>query len=395
MKTRKIILLTLISSMALIMSCTKQPYYEIPKDASGKAIITTVSTTTTAGITALDASFTVNSTLPNAKSGDVMTATLLKLQVPSWDAAGAKQNLPLTGSIKTATVSSGLTTSITYTRAEAQMVNVGDYVTFTLAGATESGYISTITLTSAMTVGATMTASGKTVNVVRTPEVAYIKVTVAPKISAYAGSLVVQKRNSALASWSTVSGPFTSNPFQIPIAGSDFTAGKDTMYFQFTATVGTYSEVATTKVVVSDPFFFLKKSATTTLGGSSAGRNLFLNSAVSATDANAVIAMDGGSLNLHGGSAWAVGGKSINFVAGTKALYDGNSVNAAIAAYNAGTVKTTADPSVPYYIFKIVNGANPSDVFYGMIQMITIVPGVSVAYEYRIADQYAHLNVAQ
>ena len=30
-----------------------------------------------------------------------------------------------------------------------------------------------------------------------------------------------------------------------------------------------------------------------------------------------------------------------------------------------------------------------------MTQMITIVPGVSVAYEYRIADQYAHLSVAQ
>jgi hypothetical protein len=44
---------------------------------------------------------------------------------------------------------------------------------------------------------------------------------------------------------------------------------------------------------------------------------------------------------------------------------------------------------------KIVNGANASDVYYGMLQIITIVPGVSIAYEYRIADQYAHLSVAQ
>ncbi|MDP2338511.1 MAG: hypothetical protein Q8N05_19090 [Bacteroidota bacterium] len=376
------------------MSCTKQPYYEIPTDASGKAVITAVSTTTTTGVTALDDKFTVNSTLPNAKSGDVMTAELLKLQIPSWGGT-AMQNLPLAGTKKTVTVSSDLKSSVTYTRAEAQMVNIGDYVTFTLSGATESGYISTITLATAMAVASPKSVGGKAVSIIRTPEVANIQVSVTPKLAAYAGSLTVKRKNSVKASWETVSGTSSTNPFQVPIAGSDFAAGKDTMYYQFTATVGSLSEVATTKIIVSDPFFFLKKSATIALGGSSAGRNLFINAAVAATNANAIIAVDAGSLVIHGGSAWAVGDKSISFVQGTKALYDGNSVNAAMTSFAAGTATATADPNNPYYIFKIVNGANPSDVYYGMIQIITVVPGVSVAFEYRIGNQYAHLSVIQ
>lgn len=395
MKTRKIILLTLICSIALIMSCTKQPYYEIPTDASGKAVITSVSTTTTAGVTALDDKFTVNSTLPNAKSGDVMTAELLKLQVPSWDATLAKQNLPLAGTKKTVNVGSDLKTSVTFTRAEAQMVNVGDYVTFAMSGATESGYISTITLASAFAVASPKSINGKVVSIIRTPEVANIQVNVTPKIAAYTGSLIVKRKNGVNASWETVPGTFTTNPFQIPVAGSDFAAGKDTMYYQFTATVGSLSEVITTKIIVSDPFFFLKKSATLTLGGSSAGRNLFINAVVAATDANAIIAADGGSLVMHGGSAWAIGGKSISFVQATKALYDGNNVNAAMTAFSAGTAMATADPTNPYYIFKIVNGANPSDVYYGMIQINSVVPGVSVVFEYRIGNIYTHLAVIQ
>ena len=395
MKTRKIILLTLISSIALIMSCTKQPYYEIPKDASGKAIITQVSTSTTTGVTALDNQFTVNCYLPNAKSGDVMTAQLEKLQVPSWDPTGAKQNLPLAGTTKTVTVGADLKASIVYTRTEANMVAVGDYVTFTLAGATESGYISTITLTTALTVSGTKSSGGKAVSVVRTPEAAYITVAVAPKVAAYTGNLVVMKKNGVNDPLVTVAGVSASTPFTIPVAGSDFAAGKDTMYYQITATNGSLSETTTAKVVVSQPFFFLKKSATMTLGGSSAGRNLFLNTAVGASDANAVVAIDGGSLNLHGGSSWAVGGKSISFVAGTKALYDGNLVNDVKTAFNAGAQLSVVDVNVPYWIFKVVNGPNASDVYYGMINVLTLVPGTSVAYEYRIADQYAHLSVAQ
>jgi hypothetical protein len=62
---------------------------------------------------------------------------------------------------------------------------------------------------------------------------------------------------------------------------------------------------------------------------------------------------------------------------------------------HAGIATSSADPSVPYYHFKFVNGANASKVYFGMLQIITIVHGVSIADEYRIADQYAPLSVAQ
>ncbi len=73
------------------------------------------------------------------------------------------------------------------------------------------------------------------------------------------------------------------------------------------------------------------------LGGSSAGRNILTNKAVAATDATAILAVDGGSLIIHGGSAWAVSGKQISFVPATLALYDKNNTNEAIAAFEAGT----------------------------------------------------------
>lgn len=379
-------------SVALIMSCTKQPYYEIPKDASGKAIITQVSTTSTTGVTALDDKFTVNSTLPNAKSGDVMTAELLKMQIPSWGGT-ATQNLPLANTKKQVTVGADLKTSVTYTRAEAQMTKIGDFVTFTLAGATESGYISTITVTNAMTVGAPM--SGATVvSVIRTPEVAYMQVKVVPKVAAYSGVVTASRKNGVNGSWVPVgTGTYSAPPFMIPVSGSDFAAGKDTMYYKFSAAVGTYTEDATTTVLVSDPFFFLKKSATSTLGGSSAGRNILTNTAVSATDANAIIAVDGGSLVIHGGSAWAVGAKSIGFVKTTKVVFDANNAATAMAAFDAGTSAATADPSNAYYIFKIVNGTNASDIYYGVMQITGMVPGVSVSYDYRIGNLYAHWAV--
>jgi len=389
MKTRKILILTFICSVALIMSCSKQPYYEIPKDASGNAVVTLVSTSATVGITALDDKFTVTSTLPNAKAGDVMTSELVKLQVPSTGGT-ATQNLPLAGTKKQVTVGADLKSSVTYTRTEAQMKVVGDYVTWTLAGATESGYIGTITLASAMSVGPPTVAS-TVVNVIRTPEVANMLIKVTPKLAAYTGNLVVTRKNGKNAAWVPVgTGTFTTQPFNIPVSGSEFAAGKDTMYYSFGAAVGSLTEVATATVLVSDPFFFLKKTGTSTLGGSSAGRNLLINAAVSATDAKAMIAIDGGSLVLHGGSAWAVGGNAISFVQTTKAMYDANRADNAMTAFAAGTPTATADPNNPYYIFKIVNGANTTDVYYGMIMITGMVPGTSVSYEYRIGNQYAH-----
>lgn len=140
MKTKIIISLSLIVAMALVMSCTDQPYYDIPYDANGNVIFTGISIVTSPGVTTADQSFTVNCYFPNAKSGDVMAAQVLKRQVPSWDPQGELQLLPY-GTPKNITVGADLKTSVTFTRAEAGLVNVGDAITVTFAGATDSGII--------------------------------------------------------------------------------------------------------------------------------------------------------------------------------------------------------------------------------------------------------------
>lgn len=148
MKAKIIIIFSIIISMALIMSCsTDQPYYDIPYDENGNVIITDISVITSTGVTTADDSFTINCYFPNAKSGDVMTAQVLKRQTPSWDPQGALQLLPY-GTPKSITVGSDLKTSVTFTKVEAGLVNVGDAITVTFAGKTDSGII-TITLKAA------------------------------------------------------------------------------------------------------------------------------------------------------------------------------------------------------------------------------------------------------
>lgn len=145
MKTINILLISLITSFVLMMGCTPQPYFDIPYDENGNVIITGISEVTSDGVTTSDNDFTINAYFPNAKSGDTMEAEVLKQQEPSWDPDGELQLLPLTGTKKSITVGSDLKTSVTYTKAEAGLVNVGDFITVVFSGATDSGII-TITL---------------------------------------------------------------------------------------------------------------------------------------------------------------------------------------------------------------------------------------------------------
>lgn len=382
-----------LCALLLIVSCTKQDYYEIPTDADGKVIFTGISSTTTTGISSLDNSFTVTATFATAKVGDVMNVELLKLQIPSTGGT-TTQLLPLTGTQKQATVGSDMKATVTYTRDEAKMVKVGDYVTVVFAGKTDYAkqrvdMVPATTLTKPK-------VSGKEVDVARTSETAFFNVTVAPKSGAYAGNLVAKRKNGVKAAWVNVTGtPFSgTQPFLVPISGDDFAAGKDTMYYSFSATSGGYTDEVMSTVIVRDPYFFLKKSATLTLGGASAGRNLLINAAVAETDPTANIAVSG-NLILKGGSAWLASGKSIQFVPSTTAMYESNNSINIIAAFNAGTPTETADPitGVGVFIYKVVNGPAPTDVYYGIIKMTSVVPGTSVAFEYRIGDKYAHLSV--
>ena len=381
--------------LVLFISCTKQDYYEIPKDANGQAILTGISSTASTGISTLDGSFTVTATLPNATSGDVMNVELLQLQIPSTGGT-TKQLLPMTGTAKTATVGADLKATITYTRAEAKLAVASDYVTVIFNGKTDYAkqrvdMVPAITFTKPM-------VSGKEVDVARTAETAYFHVNVTPKAAAYTGNLVAKRKNGTTGTWVPIAGsPFSgTQPFMVPITGTDFAAGKDTMFYSFAAASGTYTDEVLSTIIVRDPYFYLKKAATLALGGSSAGRNLLINAVVPENDANANIAVSG-TLILKGGSTWLAAGKTIQFVPTTLAMYDANNLTNTIAAFNAGTKTTTADPisGVGVFIFKLVNGPAASDVYYGLMKMTSVVPGVSVGFEYRIGDQYAHLSVIQ
>ena len=388
---KKIISLLLL--LVLIVSCEDE-LFDVPRDANGDVIFTTISSTTTTGVSTLDGQFSVTATLPNAKAGDVMTVECLQLQIPP--AGGAtKQLLPLAGTQKTATVGADLKATITYTRAEAKLNVATDYVTVVFNGETDYAKQRVDMVPATSTTKPKV--SGKDVDVARTAETAYFNVKVEPKSGAYTGNLVAQRKNGKNNSWVTVTGsPFSgAQPYLVPISGTDFAVGKDTMYYEFTATSGAYTDKIAYTVIVRDPYFYLKKTGVTlTLGGSSAGRNLFTNSAVAATYANAHVAVSG-SLILQGGSGFLAAGKTIEFVPSTVAKYDVNNSDVTIADFNAGTPTTTADPisGTGVFIFKIVDGPNPSDIYYGMIKVVSVVPGVSVTLEYRIGNMYAHLAV--
>jgi hypothetical protein len=384
MKNKKSLIL--ICSLAIMASCSKQPYYNVPDVVNGVATITGISTATSLGVSTLDNNFTVNVTLPNAKSGDVMAVELLKQQIPAGSTSS--QLLPLSGTQQSVTVASDLTASVTYTKAQAQMVNVGDPIYVSWAGKTESASL-VVTLTAATSVSAPE-YNGTPVKVIRGAGTANFDVNVTPKSGPYTGSVVVQKKNGINDPWVSV-GSFAAVS-TVPISGDDFAVGKDTMYYNFVATSGSNTDNVTVVVVDNAPYFFLKKSGTMSIG-STDGLNLLVNGAMPAAGANAILAIDAGTLMMHGGVNWAVGGKSISFVASTLADYATNSPTSAMATYMAGTPTATANPSFGegVYVFKIVNGPNPTDIFYGILKITSIVPNVSVSYEYRIGSTYVQL----
>src|ERR1035437_1703721 len=179
MKMKKIIFF--LFAMVLIVGCSKQPYYEIPTDASGNVILTGISSSTTTGISVLDDQFTVTATFATAKVGDVMKVECLQLQLPSGSTT--TQLLPLAGTQKQATVGADMKATITYTRAEAKLNKVGDYVVVTYSGATDYAK-QRIDLVAATTVSKPK-VSGIEVDVARTAETAYFNVTVSPKSGPY------------------------------------------------------------------------------------------------------------------------------------------------------------------------------------------------------------------
>ncbi len=390
MNTKKIISLTLIGAIVLLMSCTQQDYYKIPRDANGNVVITGVSKATSNGISTLDDKFTVDVTFPNAKSGDIMKTELLQLQVPA--AGGSAQLLPLAGTQKDVTVGADLKTSVTYNRSEAKLNIVGDFVTVTFSGKTDANLLR-VDLKNATTVSGP-TFGGKAVDVVRIADTASFDLSVTPKLGAYAGTVTVKRKNGINAPWISVGTGSYSSLAKVPISGTDFAAGRDTMYYSFVANQGTYADSVTKLIVITDPFF-LKKSGTLSLAtAAQGGMNIITNTSVSANDANAILAVSAGSLTIKAGASLA-NGKSIKFVPSTNDLYYKNNSANTIAAYESGAPVSEADPAKGdgVYIFKLIIGPLPADILYGMIKVTRIVPAASVDYEYRIGNVYAHLSI--
>ncbi|MEX6687219.1 hypothetical protein QTN47_06920 [Danxiaibacter flavus] len=376
--------LLLIVSIIFSCSCTKQDYFNIPTDGNGNAVITTVSTCTSPGITLLDSGFVVNATLPNAKAGDIMTVELLKSQVPAG--GGSEQLLPLAGTQKQITVDKDLKATVNFTRQEAKMNVPGDVVTVTFAGKTESASV-VVTMKKALTVS-TPQYNGSAINVVRGAGTAEMKIMVQPVSYKYLGSVEVKKKNGTNDAWVNV-GNFPSES-AVPISGDDFAVGKDTMYYSFISKVNNFADTVKVSVINNNPYFFFKKSGVLELGGSKAGVNLLINANVTATDANAMLAIDNKSITLHGGSAWIAAGNSISFVPSTLAQYNQNDPVSTQAAFASGTPTTTADPVAGegVYIFKLVNNGVE---YYGMLKIANAVPGTSLGYEYRIGNLYSQL----
>jgi hypothetical protein len=294
----------------------------------------------------------------------------------------------LAGTQKTVTVGSDLKASVTYSRTEAKLNNVGDYVTVTYAGKTDYAIqrvdVVPASSTSKPKVGDTE------ITVARNDEKAYFYVTVDPKSGPYTGTLVAQ-RSSDEVTWVNVSVTREDEKtFLVPIAGTDFPADKEKLFYKFTAVKDGYTDVITTSATVQDPYFFLKKSAVLNI---SSGLNMLINQAVPESDKNAMLAASA-DLILQGGSAWLSAGNKIEFVPTTAEMYSLNNSNDAIAAFEAGAKATTASPAsgAGLYIF---NATTANDAFYGMIRVVSVAPSSSVSIEYRIGNKYTHLAIIE
>ena len=376
--------LTLVTIVALLQSCSKQEYVNIPKNADGSAYITTVASTTNTGMTTLDNGFSVTATLPNAKAGDEMVAELLAQQLPAG--GSSTQLLPIAGTQKKLIVGSDLKVTVSYTRAEALYKNVNDQVTVTFAGKTESAF-TTISMGLATSVKGPL-YGGSAVNIRRNSGAAYFDVAVAPKAAPYTGNVTVMKKNGIALPWTSTDYAYGT---KVPISGDDYAVGKDTMYLAFVSKVGSFSDTVRMTVFANAPLYQLTKSGTMVLGATTGGVNVMSNSAVSATDTLAILAVNAASLQIKAGSALRAS-TTISFVPSTTALYTaGNAVDIQ-AAFDAGTSSAMIDPiaGVPVNIFKIVDA---SGTYYGILSITSVVPGTSVAYAYKIGSTYAQLAI--
>jgi len=317
--------------------------------------------------------------------------------------------LPLDGTQKEVTLDGDLKASVSYTREEANLNESGDYVVVVFSGETDYAK-QRVTLANATSVTDPMVGETVVTPLMRMEDTAYYNVTVEPKLDDYTGELVVKRKNAYNETWKEIpESPLTGDqPFMVPISGSDYAADKDTMYYQFTTEAGSYTDVVEKQIVVSNPYFFIKRSATITPAHCV---DIFTNDVVDTADVDVApedisaivtISSVSGSVRFEANSEWlaASTNNTIEFVPSTMAIYGANNSNGTIEAFEAGVTAgdetTTADPlhGEGVYIFKVVNGTDTEDVYYGMVKFISSSTE-SVEFEYRIGNMYAHISIVQ
>lgn len=135
----KTIYMLVVAAFLILTGCSKQDYYDIPVDENGNAIISPVTQAKSKGIKKGETEFEVTVEFKNAKEGDVIYVELLKQQLV--EDSGESQLLSLQGSKKEHKLTGSMTLNLTFTAAEAQLADVGDFVVVAFSSITDSASI--------------------------------------------------------------------------------------------------------------------------------------------------------------------------------------------------------------------------------------------------------------
>ncbi len=372
---KNIFLFILACMLVFLFSCEEERY-PIPDGP-----LTGVSHATTPGITNLDGTFTVTANFAVAEPGESMIVTVLD-----------NEQSPVAGSEQTATVEAGGTISLDFNRNDLPLLKSGDRVTVIFSGKTDYAAVVVKMENATTIIGPAVYDGEKPAELVRSDEVAYLFVDVDPVSGPIDGTVEVSAKNSQSEPYSII-GQFASKDM-VPISGSDFAQGQDTMWVQFKSVKGSYTDIVEKQYIVREPYFFYKRAGELSItDATKTGYNLLTNSHVADSEEGIItLTVVSDELRIRGGADYVAAGKSIEFVKSTFELYDFNNSNDAKDAYNSGTPVALINPleGEGVFVFKITDGPQESDVYYGMIDISLVKPGDSVEFEYRIGDSYYH-----
>ena len=382
---KKYLLYILISSLwaVLIISCSKEPIFDIPLDENGEPIITQVSESSTEGVTGLDNEFTVNIKFPNSSPGNEVHVEVLKeLQL-------------VEGSEKTISLDGDLKSSVTYTRAEAKLEKINEQVLVLFYDKTEKmdSKDQSVTLHYATNISEVPEVLGNVVNIMHIDDTAWFFVEVEPITFEYTGDVdVTWKRNNEDV-WNELGSYEVSNgSAAVPVNGYMFEQ-EDNIYYSFVTEKEGNQEIIERSFIVSKPQFFKERSTilkVESVDPTLAGKNLLTDAYLEDKDNSMISITD--DFHLEGGSAWLGQGNAIEFVSSTGEMYSENNSSNAIDYFEGVSSETSinlmAEGNV--YIFKITMA--DGEEYYGMLKLTNLEYQKSISFDYLIGNMYEHLE---